>query len=186
MSHPISLTSEHLITSILLQRVQMGVPDGTSADWGEALIGCLWLSGRWSRVIILSLGGDMLTSYLAHFSPPLFSPFSHLFIALHLHIQPLHQPAAAASSLLPPHLPLSCAQLSDPMNTSHYCSANDWFKWLLVAQTSVSCQMQHDKDMQSQPGLYLCILVNRYRNKLNIRILWHQQHISCISLSHLI
>lgn len=87
MSHPISLTSEHLITSILLQRVQMGVPDGTSTDWREALIGCLWLSGRWSRVIILSLGGDMLTSYLAHFSPPLFSPFSHLFIALHLHIQ---------------------------------------------------------------------------------------------------
>lgn len=84
MSHPISLTSEHLITSILLQRVQMGVPDGTSTDWREALIGCLWLSGRWSRVIILSLGGDMLTSYLAHSFPlcfPRFPTFSLLSIS---------------------------------------------------------------------------------------------------------
>lgn len=87
MSHPISLTSEHLITSVLLQRVQMGVPNRTNTNWREALIGCLWLSGRWSRVIILSLGEDMLMSYLVHFSP-LFPPSVFLlFIASHLRIQ---------------------------------------------------------------------------------------------------
>lgn len=59
---PVSLTSEHLITSLILWWVQMGVPTGTGADRRAASIGWLWLSGRWSSVIILSLGGDMLTS----------------------------------------------------------------------------------------------------------------------------
>lgn len=39
----------------------------------------------------------------------------------------LHQPAAAASCSLLPHLPLSSALLSGLMNTSHYCFANYWF-----------------------------------------------------------
>lgn len=85
MSLHISLTSEHLITTLILWWVQMGVPNGTSADWRAAPIGWLWLSGRWSRVIILPLGGDVLTYYLAHSSPPL---FFHFFFAPCLHIQP--------------------------------------------------------------------------------------------------
>lgn len=95
MSLPISLTSEHLITSLILWRVQMGVPDGTSADWRTAPIGWLWLSGRWSGVIILSLGGDMLTSYLAHCSSPLFSTFSLLPVSTS------SPPSASCSRLLP-------------------------------------------------------------------------------------
>lgn len=72
-----TLICKHLITSLVLCWVQMGEPNGTSADWRVAPIGCLWLSGRWSRVIILSLGGDVLTSYLAHSCSFCFVP--HLF-----------------------------------------------------------------------------------------------------------
>lgn len=128
MSQLVSLTSERLITSILLQRVQMESLDGTGTDRRKALIGCLWLSGRRSRAIILSLGGDALTSYLVGFSlPPSAFQFFHLFIAPHFHIQsPIKPDAAALCLLLPHHLPLACAQISDLMNTFSCCFAGEW------------------------------------------------------------
>lgn len=128
MSQLVSLTSEHLITSILLQRVQMESLDGTGTDRRKALIGCLWLSGRRSRAIILSLGGDTLTSYLVGSSlPPSAFQFFHLFIAPHFHIQsPIKPDAAALCLLLPHHLPLAWVQISGLMNTLSCCFAGDW------------------------------------------------------------
>lgn len=152
MSQLVSLTSEHLITSILLQRVQMESLDGTGTDRRKALIGCLWLSGRRSRAIILSLGGDTLTSYLVGFSlPPSAFQFFHLFIAPHFHIQsPIKPDAAALCLLLPHHLPLACAQISDLMNTlSVVLQETDALQIVCVTHMSESRLILNTKDQDS-------------------------------------
>lgn len=89
-------------------------------------IGWLWLSGRWTRVIILSLGGYMLSLIWPN-PPSPFPPVFPSFLCFPSPHQALHQPAAAASCSLLPHLPLSSALLSRLMNTSHYCFASYWF-----------------------------------------------------------
>lgn len=89
-------------------------------------IGWLWLSGRWTRVIILSLGGYMLSLIWPN-PPSPFPPVFPSFLCFPSPHQALHQPAAAASCSLLPHLPLSSDLLSRLMNTSHYCFASYWF-----------------------------------------------------------
>lgn len=171
MSLPVSLTSEHLITSLILRCVQMGKPNGTSADWRVAPIGWLWLSGRRSRAIILSLGRDMLMSFLANSSPSsVFPPFPPSFFASRLQSQLPHQPTAAASCSLLPHLLLSSAWLSGLMNTSHHCFANYWFDpnncWWLKCQY---CMIKTRQTMSTRvlsmlfSSLnYACIQLNEY------------------------
>lgn len=138
----------------------MGVPNGTAADWRGAPIGWLWLSGRWSRLIILPLGGDMLTSKSCPFL--LHAVFPQLFLL----------PVSTSS---PPSASCSCLLLSSSSSAIFFCLQVSWTQATIVWQITDFIQMtvggsnnsvlpilhDKDKDGQCQPGLYVWISIHR-------------------------